>query len=106
MKRFWPQFSSLLAFQPQLNDSEVMLNKTKKQKLWTEKGKTPSKSCRCGLNVRVHPPGGQSKLQATSQYFIFQDAPCQCRRGGVGGGQSGGYHGEGAHGVKFVCLMM
>lgn len=25
---------------------------------------------------------------------------------GWGGGQSGGYHGEGAHGVKFVCLMM
>ena len=104
MKRFWLQFSSLLAFQLQLNESEVMLNKTKTTEALDRKKKNSIKELQVWLECQSTSTWW-AKLQAASQYLIFQDAPCRCRKRG-GGGQSGGYHGEGAHGVKFVCLMM
>lgn len=98
-KSSWLQFSSLLALQLRLNDPELTLNKTKKQKLWKEK--TPWKRILVWHECQDTSPWWAIEVTGNLSVSHFQDVPCQCRRG-----YSGGYHGEGAHGVKFICLMM
>ena len=104
MKRFWPQFSSLLAFQLQLNDCEVMLNKTKKQKLRTEKEKLLQRVAGVAWMSEYIPLVGSLSYRQPLSISFFRMHHVSAEGGG--GAQSRGYRGEGAHGVKFVCLMM